>query len=82
MQEYISGFGLAAPVIFMLIQIIQVIISPIPGNITTLAGGALFGFWEAFIISSIAITIGSTIAFLIAKVFGRRLVVWMIGKKG
>lgn len=79
MQEYISGFGVAAPVIFMVIQIVQVIISPIPGNVTTLAGGALFGFWDAFWISSIAITVGSTIAFLIARVFGRRIVVWMVG---
>lgn len=80
-QEYISGFGIAAPIIFALIQILQVIISPIPGNITTLAGGALFGFWQAFAISSIAITIGSLISFSLAKIFGRRLVVWMVGAK-
>lgn len=80
-QEYISGYGITAPIIFMIIQVLQVIISPIPGNITTLAGGALFGFWQAFIMSSVAITIGSIISFSLAKTFGRRLVVWMVGAK-
>ena len=46
LQEYVRGFGPAAPIIFFVLQAVQVILSPIPGNVTTLAGGALFGFWK------------------------------------
>ena len=74
LQEYVSGFGAWAPAIFMLLQIAQVIIAPIPGNVTTLAGGAMFGFGPALAYSTIAILIGSLIAFGIGRVCGRPLV--------
>ena len=74
LQEYVGGFGAWAPAIFILLQIAQVIIAPIPGNVTTLAGGAMFGFWPALAYSTIAILIGSLIAFGIGRVCGRPLV--------
>ena len=49
LKEYILSFGRLAPIIFGIIQFLQVIISPIPGNLTTVVGGALFGFWNSFI---------------------------------
>ena len=58
----------------MLLQIAQVIIAPIPGNVTTLAGGAMFGFGPALAYSTIAILIGALIAFGIGRVCGRPLV--------
>ena len=54
-QEYVSSFGALAPFAFFLLQFIQVILSPIPGSITTLAGGLMFGFFYAFIISTAAV---------------------------
>jgi uncharacterized membrane protein YdjX (TVP38/TMEM64 family) len=61
------------------LQFAQVIVSPIPGNVTTLAGGALFGFWKSFLISSAAVIAGSAAAFGLARVFGRPLVVRLAG---
>lgn len=81
LKEYILSFGNLAPFIFGLIQFLQVIISPIPGNITTLAGGAIFGFWPSIIISSISIILGSAAAFSLARIFGRPFVEWIIGKE-
>lgn len=74
LQEYVAGFGIWAPIVFVLLQMMQVIIAPIPGNVTTLAGGALFGFWPAIIYSSVAIFLGSLIAFAIGKYGGRPLI--------
>jgi uncharacterized membrane protein YdjX (TVP38/TMEM64 family) len=81
LQSYIDSFDAKAPIIFMTIQLIQVIISPIPGNITTLAGGALFGFWPSFFYSSFSVILGSICAFVIARYFGRPFVVGFIGDK-
>ncbi len=81
LKEYILSYGKLAPVFFGIIQFLQVIISPIPGNLTTVVGGALFGFWQSFIISMIAIILGSAGAFALARVFGRPFVEWIIGKR-
>ncbi len=81
LQDYISGFGIWAPLVFCAIQVLQVIISPIPGNITTLAGGLLFGFGKGFLMSYASITIGSVLAFGLARAFGKPLVVKLVGEK-
>lgn len=80
LQQYVSGFGIWAPLVFIALQILQVIISPIPGNITTLAGGVLFGFTNGFLLSFAAIFTGSVIAFSLARIFGKPLVIKLVGK--
>lgn len=74
LQAYVRGFGAWAPAIFILLQIAQVIFAPIPGNVTTLAGGALFGFWPSFFYSTIAIFLGSLVAFGIGRYCGKPIV--------
>jgi uncharacterized membrane protein YdjX (TVP38/TMEM64 family) len=70
-QKYIEGYGSKAYAIFFIIQIMSVIIAPIPSNISAAAGASIFGMWESFIISIMAITSGSVIVFLLAKKFGK-----------
>ncbi|NLW55181.1 MAG: TVP38/TMEM64 family protein [Firmicutes bacterium] len=72
-EEFIAGFGWWAPLTFFLLQVLQVIISPIPGNVTSFAGGALFGFGTGFFLSAVAILCGSLIAFFLVRIFGRPL---------
>lgn len=74
LQDYVEGFGVWAPLAFILLQLIQVIVAPIPGNVTTLAGGALFGFLPAFLYSTLAVFLGSLAAFGIGRYCGRPLV--------
>lgn len=81
LQEYILSFGRKAPLVFAIIQFMQVVISPIPGNITTVVGGAVFGFWQSFLISSISVILGSIAAFGLARAFGRPFVDFVIGKE-
>lgn len=77
-REYVAGFGVWAPLAFFALQFVQVIITPIPGNVTTLAGGLLFGFWPAFLISTAAVCIGSVVIFVIVRAYGRPLVIRLI----
>lgn len=79
-QQYVASFGALAPLAFFLLQFFQVIVSPIPGNFTTIAGGLLFGFFPAFLISTAAIFLGSIGAFGLGKLFGRPLVERIAGK--
>jgi uncharacterized membrane protein YdjX (TVP38/TMEM64 family) len=60
--------------VFVAIQALQVIISPIPGEITGPVGGALFGTWWGLVYSSIGLTLGTLICFGIGRKWGEPLV--------
>lgn len=74
LQKYIESFGEKAYIVFFIIQLISVIIAPIPSNISSVVGGAVFGMWESFLLSTIAIIGGSIIVFLLARKFGKPFV--------
>ncbi|MCL2177609.1 MAG: TVP38/TMEM64 family protein [Firmicutes bacterium] len=81
LKEYINSLGTAGQVIFVSLQFLQVVILPVPSFITTMAGAALFGTLRGFFLSFIGIMIGSIFAFSIGKIFGARLVGWIIGEE-
>jgi uncharacterized membrane protein YdjX (TVP38/TMEM64 family) len=70
----ISSFGSSAPPVFMLIQILQVLFAPVPGEATGFIGGYLFGTLPGFIYSSIGLTVGSWLNFVIGRFLGERYV--------
>ena len=73
LKEWISGFGAWAWLVFFLIQILQVVVLPIPAQLTTIAGILAFDPWISFIISSIAVFVGSIIAFAIGRLLGNKI---------
>lgn len=73
-RNLISSFGTSAPPVFMLIQILQVMFAPVPGEATGFIGGYLFGTLPGFIYSSIGLTIGSWLNFMVGRFLGRRFV--------
>jgi uncharacterized membrane protein YdjX (TVP38/TMEM64 family) len=68
-REVILSFGFMAPLLFMILQILQVLFAPVPGEATGILGGYLFGAWPSFIYSSIGLAAGSIIAFGIGHLF-------------
>ncbi len=70
--DYVRSYGHAAPMVFMIIQILQVIFAPIPGEATGFIGGYLFGAFAGCIYSTAALTIGSWINFCIGRFLGKR----------
>ena len=70
-----------APVLFILLQILQVCILPIPGVLSIGAGVLVFDVWLACLYSYIGILIGSVIAFWIGRVLGYRVAAWVVGKE-
>jgi uncharacterized membrane protein YdjX (TVP38/TMEM64 family) len=68
-KKTISSYGAYAPLAYILLQIIQVIIAPIPGGAIEFLGGILFKVKAGFIYSMIGLLIGSWIAFNLARIF-------------
>ena len=70
LHQQLRAWGWLAPVIFILIQALQVIISPIPGEATGFLGGYLFGLTLGFVYSTVGLTIGTMTAFWIGRWLG------------
>ena len=56
---------------FFVVQLLSVVLAPIPSNLTAAAGGLLFGTWSAFFLTYGAVTAGSLLVFWLARTLGR-----------
>ena len=70
LKSTVENWGYMGPMLFMVIQALQVIISPIPGEATGLAGGFLFGVGLGFLYSTIGLTAGTLACFGIGRWLG------------
>ncbi len=73
-REMIESYGAWSPVIFILAQVAQVFFAPIPGQITGVAGGYLFGTFWGTVYTMIGSAIGFTGVFLLSRKLGRPFV--------
>lgn len=80
-RQLIAGAGPWGPVIFMLLQVVQVLIAPIPGQVTGFVGGYLFGGLWGTVYATIGATIGFTLIFVLARKLGRPFVEYFVDKK-
>lgn len=72
--KFLDDLGPLAFLGFILLQIFQVVAAPIPGEVTGLLGGFVFGKFSGIILSTIGLTLGSLIAFTLSRTFGRPFV--------
>ena len=74
LKHTLREWGVLGPVIFMGLQALQVIIAPIPGELTGILGGYLFGQWVGLLYSTMGLTVGSVAAFAVGRWLGARYV--------
>ena len=70
----VEKFGALGPIIFIFLQIVQVVLPIIPGGASCLAGVLLFGSVCGFIYNYVGMIIGSLIVFLLARKYGIKFV--------
>ena len=73
-RDWIHSFGHWGPVVFIGVQVFQVVFSPIPGELTGFLGGYVYGAFVATVFSTIGLTLGSFLAFYIGRRLGRPFV--------
>lgn len=74
LRALIGRAGPMAGVAYFLLQMMTVIVAPIPSNVTMMAGALALGFWPAMILGVLAVICGSVIVFLAARALGRNAV--------
>ena len=77
LQNYMKGFGIAAPLMLTLFQAVQVVIPVLPGYLGCAAGAIAFGSMTGFWCNYIGISLGSVIAYFLAKKYGIDIVTAM-----
>ena len=73
-QEYIQGFGIFGPLILIFVQLSQVVLPILPAVVGYAAGSILFGWLGGFLCNYIGISIGSILAFYLARRYGAAFV--------
>jgi uncharacterized membrane protein YdjX (TVP38/TMEM64 family) len=74
LQELLYSYGWKGIFVFAAIQVVQVVIVVIPGELVQFSGGYIYGAFAGTIISMAGILIGSAIAFYIARLLGYSLI--------
>ena len=78
LRTFIQQYGNFAPLVLIVLQALQVVLAPIPGQVLAVVAGYLFGAWLGTLYNMIGIAIGSTVAFWLSRRYGRAYVEHMI----
>lgn len=80
LRNYVCTFGMWSIAVFIVIQFLQVVVLPIPSFITVGAGVLLFGPFKGSVFSCVGIISGSIVAYVLGRVFGSKIVKWIVGE--
>lgn len=79
LRAFVSESGQWGIVILFLLTLLEVVVLPIPAAVTILLGVLLYGPTVSFIVSTLGTIVGSIICFWLGRIFGYKLVAWIIG---
>ena len=72
-EQRVKDFGIFAPVIFVLFQILQIVVALIPGEPVEIMGGIMFGSIGGLILCLIGILAGTVIVYYMVRRIGKPL---------
>jgi len=73
-QKIVESNPVSGRLLYIGIQILQVFIAFIPGEVVEIAGGLAFGAIEGMILSLLGVAVGSSIIFMLTKTLGMKFV--------
>ncbi|MBO5937919.1 MAG: TVP38/TMEM64 family protein [Clostridia bacterium] len=73
-REWAIDHPILAALSMVIVTAVQVVIALIPGELVEVAAGYVFGAWLGALLCLVGMAIGSIVAILLARRFGRRLV--------
>ena len=81
LATWIDGAGIWGPIVFILLNMVQVLLAIIPGGPFEVAAGALFGPWIGTLMCDIAMTTGGMMTFFFVRKFGMKFIELFIDRK-
>ena len=81
LKDFVNQHSVCGPLVFILVQIFQVVFPVIPGGVTTVAGFLIFDPILAFFYNYVGIVIGSIILFILVRLYGRKFILLFVDEK-
>ena len=79
LEAAVASWGAFGPMALIALNMLQIVVAPIPGYVVQIAAGYLFGPWWGGFYAVCGLLLGSMLAMWIARTYGRPLAVWLIG---
>jgi uncharacterized membrane protein YdjX (TVP38/TMEM64 family) len=80
LRDAVAAAGPLAPIVYVLLKAVTIVVTPISGTPLRLAAGTLFGFWPGVALSILGSVLGGSANFWIARTYGRRMVARLLGQ--
>ena len=80
-QNYVNGWGIWGPIVFIFIQTFTIIFPPTPNLIPMIAGGILFGPVLGLLYSFTGVMLGVVVNFYLTRIFGRKMLERILNNK-
>ena len=72
-KQLTLSYGKLSFMVFIILQVVQVVVFFIPGEVIQTAGGYIFGTFNGIVLSIIGIILGSILTFTVSRTFGNNL---------
>lgn len=79
--DKMQSFGVFAPLLFVLLQVLQVVVAFIPGGPVPIIGGILFGEWGALALCLAGFFLGTVLVYYLVQWIGHPLVDRFVSEK-
>ncbi len=80
-SEYLDSFGAMGFLLLLLVQIFQIIVALIPGELVEFIAGTVYGWFGGLVFCMFGIALGEFIVFTAVRYFGKNLVERAAGSK-
>lgn len=82
LQQAVTDAGPLAPLAYILVKALTYIFAPLSAGPVQVSAGVLFGLLPGTLYTLIGETLGGSVSFLVARRFGRPLVLRLVGENG
>lgn len=80
-KDFIDSFGSWGFLMFIIIQILQIVVAFIPGEVIETLSGMIYGWFGGFVLCTVGIAIGQSLIFKAVRFFGHDFVEKAAGSK-
>lgn len=80
-NEFLHQYQTASIFAYIGLQIMQIIISVLPGQALQFAAGYAYAFWLGYLYSIIGVALGTTITFYLARLLGKNAICVIFGEE-